>query len=106
MRYIAHIEWLECDCGARRHGILRLFEDRGQKLADDGMPDGAWLWRCHVELRTPVLKFRAARHTPPDGSRHLLYEVARSLGCERVWWQRCVSGRLVTVEFPIPSLAA
>lgn len=101
--YRAFIEWEQCDCGRKpTAGCARLFEKSVTKLAEDGMPDAAWVWACNIKVidGTTIL-VKAAECVPPKNGREALEELGRSLGCKTLIWQRLKRGKLILKSFQL-----
>lgn len=98
MSFTPHVEWLEYPGNLRVHGIVRLFEN---PVAPEvgGMPGQAWVWCCNCELRGAEVTIRAATTAPPGGSLRPLLEVARSLGCRQLKWERLEGGAVRIMTF-------
>lgn len=101
MTYEVFIEWLPCRaCGASTQGLIRLFEQPVEKLAEDGMPDQPWVWGCHITKVGELVTFRGALTAPPTGSHRTIVRALREVGGHRTHWERCTPGKAKLRQVP------
>lgn len=101
-QYQAFIQWLECDCGLKRHGIVRVFQLPFRNFLEDGTPAKKYRFLCHFDLQGDTIKMQGTMKGPSHESRNACLILARDLGATHLIWQREKNGKLLTRKFRIP----
>ncbi len=101
-KFTGFVDWKIClKCGQRSgHGVLRVFELPLGELADfDGMPIKGYVWIVNVTDFGDRFHIEGTMNAPPKGSVHELFRLARSLGRDKLTWDRVdgKTGALSTV---------